>query len=106
MAMRRIGRRFTCRARDRRAERRRRPRTQVEDLVQLHAPHRTQEYERDQAAGEGAAATRDNSEVVAGLGIAMGNASDELKARADSVTRTIDEDGVWAAFAEHGLIAG
>ncbi|MDJ1371600.1 Cof-type HAD-IIB family hydrolase [Gulosibacter molinativorax] len=43
---------------------------------------------------------------VAGLGIAMGNASAELKARADSVTRTIDEDGVWAAFVEHGLIAG
>ena len=36
----------------------------------------------------------------AGLGIAMGNATENLKARADYVTKDIDEDGLLQA-AEH-----
>jgi hydroxymethylpyrimidine pyrophosphatase-like HAD family hydrolase len=40
----------------------------------------------------------------AGVGVAMGNGFDELKARADMVTRSIDDDGIYYAFKELGLI--
>lgn len=40
---------------------------------------------------------------AAGCGIAMGNATDELKAAADYVTSAIDEDGVARALAHFGL---
>ncbi|KMK78327.1 hypothetical protein AB990_01335 [Alkalihalobacillus pseudalcaliphilus] len=38
------------------------------------------------------------------IGIAMGNAKEELKAVADEVTAAIDEDGVYLSFQKHGLI--
>ncbi|MCR2783352.1 MULTISPECIES: Cof-type HAD-IIB family hydrolase [unclassified Microbacterium] len=43
---------------------------------------------------------------VCGVGIAMGNAEPELKERADEVTTSVREDGVWNAFVRHGLVAG
>ena len=41
---------------------------------------------------------------VCGVGIAMGNASNEVKAVADEVTTAVLDDGVWNAFRRHGLI--
>jgi Cof subfamily protein (haloacid dehalogenase superfamily) len=41
---------------------------------------------------------------VCGIGIAMGNASNEVKAVADEVTTAVLDDGVWNAFRRHGLI--
>jgi Cof subfamily protein (haloacid dehalogenase superfamily) len=41
---------------------------------------------------------------VCGVGIAMGNATDVVKAHADEVTTTVLDDGVWNAFRRHGLI--
>ncbi|MCC4909315.1 HAD family hydrolase [Microbacterium sp. cx-59] len=41
---------------------------------------------------------------VCGVGIAMGNASDGLKALADEVTTSVLDDGVANAFRRHGLI--
>ena len=40
----------------------------------------------------------------AGIGIAMGNSVEELKAVADYVTDDIDRDGVWKACRHLGLI--
>lgn len=40
----------------------------------------------------------------AGVGVAMGNADDEVKRAADFVTDDIDEDGIWKALAELGVI--
>ena len=40
----------------------------------------------------------------AAVGIAMGNAREELKAAADYVTSRIDEDGIWNACRHFGLI--
>ena len=40
----------------------------------------------------------------AGLGIAMGNACEELKNAADYVTDDIDRDGLWNACRHFGLI--
>jgi Cof subfamily protein (haloacid dehalogenase superfamily) len=39
-----------------------------------------------------------------GVGIAMGNATDEIKAHADEVTTDVLDDGVWNAFIKHGLV--
>lgn len=39
-----------------------------------------------------------------GLGVAMGNASDEVKAQADYVTAGVDEDGIFLALQHFGLI--
>ena len=41
---------------------------------------------------------------VCGVGIAMGNATDAVKAHADEVTTSVQADGVWHAFRRHGLI--
>ena len=41
---------------------------------------------------------------VCGVGIAMGNATAEVKSHADEVTTSVLEDGVWNAFRRHGLI--
>ncbi|TFC02641.1 Cof-type HAD-IIB family hydrolase [Cryobacterium adonitolivorans] len=41
---------------------------------------------------------------VCGVGIAMANATDVVKAHADEVTTSVREDGVWNAFRRHGLI--
>lgn len=40
----------------------------------------------------------------AGIGVAMGNARDEVKERADMVTDGINEDGLYNAFVKLGLI--
>jgi len=41
---------------------------------------------------------------VCGVGIAMGNATDAVKAHADEVTTSVLDDGIWNAFRRHGLI--
>lgn len=41
---------------------------------------------------------------LAGLGIAMGNATDYVKGFANYVTKSNDEDGIWHAAKAHGLI--
>lgn len=38
------------------------------------------------------------------IGIAMGNAADDVKAAADYVTTSVDEDGVWNALKHYNLI--
>lgn len=40
----------------------------------------------------------------AGLGVAMGNAPDNVKAEADYVTDRVDEDGIWNALKHFGII--
>ena len=40
----------------------------------------------------------------AGIGVAMGNAADEVKAASDYVTGTADEDGVAAAMRRFGIL--
>lgn len=40
----------------------------------------------------------------AGIGVAMGNARDDVKERADMVTTDINEDGIYNAFVKLGLI--
>ena len=40
----------------------------------------------------------------AGIGVAMGNASDMVKAAADYVTDTVDENGIEDALRHFGLI--
>ncbi len=40
----------------------------------------------------------------AGIGVAMGNASDMVKAAADYVTDTVDENGIENALRHFGLI--
>lgn len=42
--------------------------------------------------------------TVCGVGIAMGNADDEVKSYADEVTTSVHDDGVHTAFVRHGLI--
>ena len=42
---------------------------------------------------------------AAGVGIAMGNASDYVKETADDVTKPVTEDGVYHAFLKYGLIS-
>ena len=42
--------------------------------------------------------------LQAGVGIAMGNAIEELKALADYVTTTVDDDGVLNALKHFGVI--
>ncbi|MDO8384556.1 MAG: HAD family hydrolase [Microbacterium sp.] len=42
---------------------------------------------------------------VCGVGIAMGNAPDELKRLADEVTTSVRDDGIWNAFVLHGLVS-
>jgi Cof subfamily protein (haloacid dehalogenase superfamily) len=41
---------------------------------------------------------------VCGVGIAMGNADQEIKDAADEVTTQVLDDGVWNAFRRHGLV--
>ena len=40
----------------------------------------------------------------AGIGVAMGNATDDVKAAADYVTDTVDEDGIVTALEHFGVI--
>ena len=40
----------------------------------------------------------------AGIGVAMGNATDDVKAAADYVTDTVDEDGVVTALQRFGVL--
>ena len=41
---------------------------------------------------------------AAGVGVAMGNALDSVKAHADYVTTDVDNDGVWNALKHFGII--
>ena len=41
---------------------------------------------------------------TAGVGVAMGNASDSVKAVADEVCGSVDEDGIYYYLKEKGLI--
>ncbi|WP_156760318.1 HAD-IIB family hydrolase [Microbacterium karelineae] len=41
---------------------------------------------------------------LAGTGVAMGNATEQARAAADDVTTAVDADGIWNAFARHGLV--
>ncbi len=41
---------------------------------------------------------------AAGIGVAMGNAPEEVKAAADYVTEDVDEDGLWKALEHFGLL--
>ncbi|WP_110589892.1 HAD hydrolase family protein [Microbacterium suaedae] len=41
---------------------------------------------------------------LAGTGIAMGNATEEAREAADEATTAVDADGIWNAFARHGLV--
>nr|WP_241977605.1 HAD family hydrolase [Cryobacterium sp. TMS1-13-1] len=41
---------------------------------------------------------------VCGVGIARGNATDDVKLHADEVATAVLGDGVWNAFRRHGLI--
>lgn len=41
--------------------------------------------------------------AYAGVGIAMGNAKEALKAMADEVTETQERDGIWLSMKAHGL---
>lgn len=41
---------------------------------------------------------------VCGTAIVMGNAVDGVKALADQVTTSIDDDGIWNAFERNRLI--
>lgn len=40
----------------------------------------------------------------AGIGVALGNAGDEVKQAADYVTDSVDEDGIWNASTHFGLL--
>ena len=40
----------------------------------------------------------------AGIGIAMGNAEESLKLVADYVTSHVDQDGVWNALKNYGIL--
>ncbi len=40
----------------------------------------------------------------AGIGVAMGNAADEVKAHADYVTASVDDDGIFKALTHFGLL--
>lgn len=41
---------------------------------------------------------------LTGVGVAMGNAPDAIKAHAEQVTTGVDDNGVWNAFVRNGLI--
>ena len=41
---------------------------------------------------------------TAGIGIAMGNANEDIKATADYITTSVDEDGIRNAFIHLGII--
>lgn len=43
---------------------------------------------------------------AAHIGVAMGNAVDSLKEKADLVTTDIDDDGIWNGFEKTGLLEG
>ncbi|MBQ2858013.1 MAG: HAD hydrolase family protein, partial [Bacteroidaceae bacterium] len=40
----------------------------------------------------------------AGIGVAMGNANEEVKASADYITTSVDEDGIYHAMKHFGII--
>jgi hydroxymethylpyrimidine pyrophosphatase-like HAD family hydrolase len=61
---------------------------------------------RDAASAIGIGDSSNDIEMlrVCGVGIAMGNATDAVKAEADEVTTSVLDDGIWNAFRRHGLI--
>lgn len=42
---------------------------------------------------------------AAGIGVAMGNAQDDLKKIADTVTEPVDQDGIWLELNRRGLVS-
>ena len=42
--------------------------------------------------------------LAAGIGVAMGNATDELKDAADYITSSVDDDGILRALVRFGVI--
>ena len=42
--------------------------------------------------------------LAAGVGVAMGNAADSVKAVADEVCGSVDEDGIYYYLKEKGLV--
>lgn len=42
--------------------------------------------------------------MTAGIGIAMGNSTDDVKSKADDVTDDVDHDGIYNALMKHGVI--
>ena len=41
----------------------------------------------------------------AGVGVAMGNAKEDVQAKADFITKSVDDDGVAYALRHYGLIS-
>lgn len=58
----------------------------------------------DQAIAVGDGANDVEMLQVVGVGVAMGNAPDVVKAHADEVTTSVDDDGVWNVLHRHGLV--
>ena len=71
-------------------------------IVAVHAHH---EIDASDAIGIGDSWNDVEMFEVCGVGIAMGNAPDELKRLADEVTTSVREDGIWNAFVRHGLVS-
>lgn len=70
--------------------------------LELMAKHMGLKIEETMAFGDGG---NDLPIIVkAGVGVAMGNAGDELKAAADLVTTHIDDDGVYNALKKYEVI--
>jgi hydroxymethylpyrimidine pyrophosphatase-like HAD family hydrolase len=70
----------------------------VEKMLAYYGIHRSQAI----AFGDGG----NDIEMLqtVGCGVAMGNASDKVKASADDVCGTVSEDGVYHYCVEYGLI--
>lgn len=61
-------------------------------------------FTRDEAIAFGDGANDIEMLETAGIGVAMGNAKDEVKARADVVCKSVEEDGVYHYCVDNGLI--
>ena len=70
--------------------------------LRLMARHEGFDMRRTMAFGDGG----NDATMIreAGIGIAMGNAIDSLKADADHITTTVDEDGILNALKRFGLV--
>jgi Cof subfamily protein (haloacid dehalogenase superfamily) len=70
--------------------------------LRLMAQHEGFDMRRTMAFGDGG----NDATMIreAGIGIAMGNAIDSLKADADHITTTVDEDGILIALKRFGLV--
>ncbi len=59
---------------------------------------------KEDAVGIGDSGNDTDMLEICGIGIAMGNGSEEVKAAADWITTDVDEDGIWNAFAHVGVL--